>query len=355
MAQKQPCQMKSSALKMCAKPMTLMERWEEHKTSGNAEPGAQALLARFAPLWYLLTITGCFVMGAHQYLFIVYEGWSREFVFCHQVFAYVTFIEMMVNWLCLRYVTSDYTAEISEYKHLKFVVTEDAIKEKMMARGMQFGDNNKNGFADDRDGVGRKPGPVQRSAVKRHISHLFANKKKAVSMGTESKDSRRYAYWSWRPCDKCGLDRPPRVVHCPLCNKCLLKRDHHCYFSGSCVSLHNQRHFIVFSFWSCLATVYSTVHALIGFYVDVIPKTSLWDLVFPLTCCRWLLGYTELYYLMFIALLYSLIWFCPISLCFFQEHITLVTQGITTFEYEKNIQIKSARTQYENFKSVFGC
>lgn len=29
-------------------------------------------------------------------------------------------------------------------------------------------------------------------------------------------------------CKKCDSPRPPRTHHCSICNKCILKMDHHC-------------------------------------------------------------------------------------------------------------------------------
>ena len=53
------------------------------------------------------------------------------------------------------------------------------------------------------------------------------------------------------------MDAPPRSFHCHLCNYCILKRDHHCFVTGSCVGYHNQRIFVVF----CLYTLISTTWA----------------------------------------------------------------------------------------------
>ena len=59
-----------------------------------------------------------------------------------------------------------------------------------------------------------------------------------------------FPYWSWKPCFKCQLQRPPRTHHCVIYCTRVLKRDHHCFFTGSSVGLHNQIHFIVSTFWS---------------------------------------------------------------------------------------------------------
>jgi palmitoyltransferase len=37
---------------------------------------------------------------------------------------------------------------------------------------------------------------------------------------------------NWRFCPSCEANSPPRSHHCHICDKCILKRDHHCVFSG---------------------------------------------------------------------------------------------------------------------------
>ena len=39
----------------------------------------------------------------------------------------------------------------------------------------------------------------------------------------------------WRICVTCQVPTPPRSHHCKICNACVLKRDHHCFFTGTLV------------------------------------------------------------------------------------------------------------------------
>ncbi|KAL3124702.1 hypothetical protein niasHT_001539 [Heterodera trifolii] len=52
-------------------------------------------------------------------------------------------------------------------------------------------------------------------------------------------------------CHLCQSNSPPRSFHCPVCNFCVFRRDHHCSFTGSCVGHFNQRYFVaaVFNLW----------------------------------------------------------------------------------------------------------
>lgn len=38
----------------------------------------------------------------------------------------------------------------------------------------------------------------------------------------------------WRLCAVCEAMAPPRSWHCETCRVCILKRDHHCMFTGEC-------------------------------------------------------------------------------------------------------------------------
>jgi hypothetical protein len=50
--------------------------------------------------------------------------------------------------------------------------------------------------------------------------------------------------WCWH----CSIWRPPMANHCPTCNRCFLRLDHHCPWTGNCIAAHNIRYF-----WTMLA------------------------------------------------------------------------------------------------------
>ncbi|KAH9971946.1 zf-DHHC-domain-containing protein [Lactifluus volemus] len=56
-------------------------------------------------------------------------------------------------------------------------------------------------------------------------------------------------------CSKCGETKPERTHHCRVCNRCVLKFDHHCPVRiNQCVGLYNERHFVMFMAYVVIAT-----------------------------------------------------------------------------------------------------
>ncbi|TFK71937.1 zf-DHHC-domain-containing protein [Pluteus cervinus] len=59
-------------------------------------------------------------------------------------------------------------------------------------------------------------------------------------------------------CRKCGETKPERTHHCRICNRCVLKYDHHCPMLdlgiNQCVGIYNERHFVMFMIYLVLAT-----------------------------------------------------------------------------------------------------
>ncbi|XP_062856445.1 palmitoyltransferase ZDHHC15B [Trichomycterus rosablanca] len=59
-----------------------------------------------------------------------------------------------------------------------------------------------------------------------------------------------------RFCDYCQLLKPDRCHHCSVCERCVLKMDHHCPWVNNCVGFSNYKFFLLFLFYSMLYCVF---------------------------------------------------------------------------------------------------
>lgn len=90
----------------------------------------------------------------------------------------------------------------------------------------------------------------------------------------------------WRFCAVCEALQPPRTWHCKTCNRCILKRDHHCLFTGCCVGHKNQRYFLLLIAYLFLATTYSTFYNNYFIWIlhaqDFRNSLTIFKIIFPL-------------------------------------------------------------------------
>jgi len=63
---------------------------------------------------------------------------------------------------------------------------------------------------------------------------------------------------TWRFCQKCKQLKPPRAHHCSICDRCVLKMDHHCPWVGGCVGFENHKHFLQFLFYTFIGCGYTS-------------------------------------------------------------------------------------------------
>mmetsp|Transcript_17907 Transcript_17907/g.42949 ORF Transcript_17907/g.42949 Transcript_17907/m.42949 type:complete len:304 (-) Transcript_17907:291-1202(-) len=66
-----------------------------------------------------------------------------------------------------------------------------------------------------------------------------------------------------RFCQKCQLPKPPRCHHCRVCNRCVLRMDHHCPWVNNCIGHGNYKAFFLLLIYITAGVVHAM--GLLGF------------------------------------------------------------------------------------------
>ncbi|XP_020096593.1 probable protein S-acyltransferase 12 [Ananas comosus] len=146
-----------------------------------------------------------------------------------------------------------------------------------------------------------------------------------------------------RFCTRCQNGKPPRCHHCSVCDRCVLKMDHHCVWVVNCVGARNYKFFLLFLVYTFLETVLDTLALLphfIGFFGDARKHSGS-----PSN-----LAITFLAFVLNLAFSLSL-------LCFLCMHASLVlsnTTSIEIYEKKKAVAWKYDLGKKKNFEQVFG-
>ena len=158
--------------------------------------------------------------------------------------------------------------------------------------------------------------------------------------------------WNW--CDKCKMNQPPRAHHCKICQKCILKRDHHCFFTGTCIGYYNQRFFVMLVFYLMVAS-FGYMPFLYRYTTDhYAPMTKTWaDYFLPITMYNWWFEGLEFKYLVLVSHWYTVWWGGCMACAFFCIQMLAISKGITPHELQKAKNIRSTASLGENFRDVF--
>ena len=138
-------------------------------------------------------------------------------------------------------------------------------------------------------------------------------------------------------CRTCKGPKPMRAHHCSVCNKCVLKMDHHCPWIMNCVGHQNHRYFMLFLVYLTIGCLFVSLTSYSKFMHR--PKTASSHLAFLLAS------------VFFIVLLLFSAW-----------HAFLILSGCTTIEIfgyygnpeEKNKYNFSRGSWRKNLEVVFG-
>ena len=147
-----------------------------------------------------------------------------------------------------------------------------------------------------------------------------------------------------RFCRKCSAWKPDRTHHCSVCGRCVLKMDHHCVWVANCVGVYNYKFFLLFLFYTFVATVFDAL-ALLPDFLHFFRAASGGPEAHAATVALVLL--TVVLDMAFAASL----------LGFIVMHSNLVSQNMTTiemYEKKKSIPWRYDFGKHKNFCEVFG-
>uniref|UniRef100_A0A8R1TNY5 Palmitoyltransferase n=1 Tax=Onchocerca volvulus TaxID=6282 RepID=A0A8R1TNY5_ONCVO len=115
--------------------------------------------------------------------------------------------------------------------------------------------------------------------------NAFANVYKIISVGPNGNYSDLPAVQKqgYRFCYNCQLNEPPRSHHCPVCDKCAFRRDHHCSFVAVCIGHFNQRYYIsaVCSLWIISSVMVIWNWSFMWTALGGFSPLQLWELIVP--------------------------------------------------------------------------
>jgi len=280
---------------------------------------SQTVLNCSGPICYFTALFGIFAWGITVAIPFAYADMDPNVTSIVQGIGWFIAIELSVNWFCIYFVDSSchHYNHKSKYhpKHspLTSIRTEYTTKAGVLA-------------GEDQNAAGSQ-------------------------VGNDS----TLQYYRWTFCDVCGHYSPPRSHHCPLCKTCVLKRDHHCYVAASCVGYRNLRHFCVFLFYAVLATIFAMIHALPYAFMQVIPFVpSYFDLFYPVTIVRTILGYLSFLHCCLILLGWMLLIYLITSIFSLLKLYRLIMTGLTKYETENHMRLVDTRSKKAKLAAVFG-
>lgn len=159
-------------------------------------------------------------------------------------------------------------------------------------------------------------------------------------------------------CNKCRCNRPQRAHHCQVCDRCILKMDHHCPWVGNCVGQNNYKSFILFLAYTVLSCSISFTFTFGDFIFYLMNKTKKHDYSFTLLP-YWNRIFTEIYEVLPLSNFLSCSFGGLAAFCLLLYQLDNLSVNLTTIEtkiYSSNFKECPyyCNDFKQNFKNLFG-
>mmetsp|Transcript_123693 Transcript_123693/g.283591 ORF Transcript_123693/g.283591 Transcript_123693/m.283591 type:complete len:270 (+) Transcript_123693:2-811(+) len=167
---------------------------------------------------------------------------------------------------------------------------------------------------------------------------------KEVELDSATRRREHGRFW----CKKCSHARPPRAHHCSTCRRCIRKMDHHCPWVNNCIGQYNQKHFVLFCFYTlCLCLV--ALGILLRRGLTCGGDFSRFSKHASLACD---MGSAEV--LCYIVVFFSALVFALFTILMMFDQISGIVNDSTGIEMLQNSQSDEVRDWRQSLEEVFG-
>ena len=105
--------------------------------------------------------------------------------------------------------------------------------------------------------------------IPRRVMNIGLNKKKFRLVNQKG------FIFRYKLCKTCKIVKPQRSSHCPDCDNCVERFDHHCPWIGSCVGKRNYKYFYTFLFLLNILILYLIVFSLVHLIIESVEESKL--------------------------------------------------------------------------------